>query len=352
MKIQITNQLLLVPALVLTPLGFQLWGQTSIADVNSQTPPAKVAALAWNAVFTSCPASATESFFSVFGGIPTEADHTLTIGARSYWLLVEYQGTFSPLQQSALSAADKANGVEWRGNQYLNVTIYREYIKGTLPWTEWKDGTPQANPVMEMERVKGGWSVRLNQRRSFSAQLLKAGIFTNPEELDNKISCSAAASSSPLAAYIDDLKPRSGQMFCAGTVLLDYERGIRTTLSAPARIDYTGDATGFGHMRFYLTGDHSRAGYGLIRGHPVDACSGSNVSVATQVQRYVCPGITLRNGNRSHVVTVPTKVVRDWPHKPNIPVGEIFVQVEGDTFAYPIREDLVKESCASGGQQQ
>lgn len=133
----------------------------NLREINGQTPPDQVAERVWKLVFTQAtrPGSPSPSFFYMYRHV----------GMSGYveWSLVELQGTFIPPQGEALSNADRANGIQYRGKAYFKESLLRLFefndggTKNHGPWSKWYDaGAPEGWPTVSLEKtITSGWSV-------------------------------------------------------------------------------------------------------------------------------------------------------------------------------------------------
>jgi hypothetical protein len=264
-------------------------GQTSLAEVNDRTPPERVAQLAWQAIFTFGCRAAPDSLFLTFEVNADRDDGMRRLGKDVRWKINEYRATTHAVQASDISKADSLNGVQWHGIATFKIDAYRQienYPGNTSnPWSAWQDGYD--NPVIELRKVNGKWSVTVvtfGTRTVFLngslpgtyVPLLVDGIPANPEFLDYKISCEEATSAQPLAKYTQNYsRPEPGQWFCPGTVLGSYTNHRDLVVTSPTQIQSIESNFHGGGTGIYIgprKGDMDM-GYGIRRGHAQASCA-------------------------------------------------------------------------------
>jgi len=302
------------------------------------------------------------------GELWTADNVTRRLGVPIRWRLVEYRGDFAPLREDAISKADALNGVQLRYKAYLRLDAYRyvesvDNIVDQPSWTGWVDANPEKNPVLVLAKIKNQWSVRFTAADPTfqSMDLLGKGVFTNPEALDDKITCAAAAGANPFANYRHSTGlPRKGQFFCPGAVLTTFPDGPDRLIATPTQIDEVNKVV---RDRLGLKGDQTGL-YGIKRGHAEDACAGSPTNPgallpspsnqaptvaqravpAKPAQLFVCPGMELYSRGVKRRVDKPIKIERAVMKDPDGTITS--VALEGGAV-YVITTGQPQESCAA-----
>ncbi|MCI0663783.1 MAG: hypothetical protein L0220_22205, partial [Acidobacteria bacterium] len=85
--------------------------------------------------------------------------------------LNEYKNGIVWVEATRLTAADKLNGYEWKGETGMNATAYRQY-RGT--WQEWHPSTQFYSPLKSMgttiSKKNGRWFFENVEADSFTAR--------------------------------------------------------------------------------------------------------------------------------------------------------------------------------------
>ena len=152
----------------------------SLRGVNGQNSPKDVADKVWKLIFTECTRSGdpSPSFFSA------SRDQTNHFTFPVAWGLTERKGTFLPPQAEALSEADRANGVEYRGKAYFKESMSRSYQfneGGTMrrgPWSKWSDTPPQSWLMVNLEKTSDRWSFDFDGSSPYDAARYKVSCAT------------------------------------------------------------------------------------------------------------------------------------------------------------------------------
>jgi hypothetical protein len=146
-------------------------GQTKLAPVNSNTPPARVAEIAWSALTSTCQRPDLP-FKTVFiAGVSIEysvgPSHRLL---KTDHVVYEFKVSGPPvLEQSNVTEAAVLNGLRWKGYSKMQDTAFRAFVsrmrttspQDKTPASEWI--TPTFNkPRLEMSLKNGQWEVILN----------------------------------------------------------------------------------------------------------------------------------------------------------------------------------------------
>ena len=84
---------------------------------------------------------------------------TFALGRR--WGFFQFKNLDYDLEEFPITAADKANGLEWKGRLFTKATIFREYAS-LGGWSQWRDwAPPQFAPYSSVDiyRKNGQWQV-------------------------------------------------------------------------------------------------------------------------------------------------------------------------------------------------
>jgi hypothetical protein len=78
-----------------------------------------------------------------------------------YWQHSEFRWT---LVEEPLSAADRLNGVTWKGTIKSTVAAYRELYESSSYspwcWNSWRDISPEFNLNWSLQKIRGQWSLK------------------------------------------------------------------------------------------------------------------------------------------------------------------------------------------------
>ena len=212
-----------VPGLLACACTFavgQVPSHQSMRDaLTAQTPPEAVARLFWGTITVKCTRSKSPTpsrFYFEFednGRCAIRSQNGLINGPCTAKLW-EYQGDdtgiSTRLVEAELSAADKANGFQWRGTSYLLPTISRVIRLSETPQSP-PDFVDGGGLVVRMEKRNGVWTfglVNLSGHYEPPAPIITFAPKVDPDEIaGNQMSCATATSENPFAKFYAAPKP-------------------------------------------------------------------------------------------------------------------------------------------------
>lgn len=186
--------------------GGQNKGQAQSPKAEPNSPEA-VAAVMWGKVLTKCPVSGSPASTTTFFSYPREE------GNPTWASLIEVREAWTKLLPEELSAADRLNGIQFRGFAILGGSAERYITTGKTRWSEWADISrhvaPKAAKAFRRETLVDwpGVFITIEQRNhqwSFSVlghsdDVLQDSQSFNPDSMAAKTrSCAILTTVNPL----------------------------------------------------------------------------------------------------------------------------------------------------------